>query len=108
MTNEKAMAMQALAIKNIRYLLEKQGKGIGDLERHIGVCKGYFSRSGNGAKTNIPFTAMLKSADYVNTNLQELIETDMEQKYELVDIDIRIAELERRRAELLRGGEQGQ
>ena len=44
MTIDEAMRKQAIAIKNVLYLLKKQGKKIGDLETGIGVAKGYISR----------------------------------------------------------------
>ena len=102
MTMEEAMKKQRLAIKNIRFLLKRKGKKLGEMEEQIGLSRGYFSRCDNDHAKRISFPQMIIAADYVETPLQDLMSGDMAKELELVDIDIQISELEHRRTELLK------
>ena len=102
MTIDEAMRKQAIAIKNVLYLLKKQGKKIGDLEVSIGVTKGYLSRSKYGSKQRISLPAMLMAADYVETPLQDLVSEDFAKELELEEIQKQIEELKYLKEKLLR------
>ena len=102
MTIDEAMRKQAIAVKNVLYLLKKQRKKIGDLEVSIGVSKGYLSRCKYGSKTPIPFPAMLMIADYVETPLQDLVSRDFAKELELEEIQRQIEELKYLKEKLLR------
>lgn len=102
MTIDEAMRRQAIAIKNVRYLLKKQGKKIGDLEVSIGVTKGYLSRSKYGSKQRISLPTMLMAADYVETPLQDLVSEDFAKELELEKIQKQIEELKYLKEKLLR------
>ena len=102
MTIDEAMRKQAIAVKNILYLLKKQGKKIGDLEASVGVAKGYLSRCKYGSKIRIPFSTMLMIADYAETPLQDLVSEDFVKELELEEIQRQIEELKRLKEKLLR------
>lgn len=102
MTIEEAMKKQKLAIKNIRFLVKRQGKKLGDMEEWIGVTRGYFSRCDNDSEKRISLVLMIMAADYVETPLQDLMSGDMAKKLELADIETQLTELESRRIKLLR------
>ena len=102
MTIDEAMRKQAIAIKNVLYLLKKQGKKIGDLEVSIGVNKGYLSRGKYGSKQRISFLTMLMAADYVETPLQDLVSEDFAKELELEEIQRQIEKLKRLKEKLLR------
>lgn len=102
MTMEEAMKKQRLAIKNIRFLLKRKGKKLGEMEEQIGLSRGYFSRCDNDHAKRISFPQMIIAADYVETPLQDLMSYDMEKELELADIEIQMTDLERRRIKLLR------
>ena len=102
MTVDEAMRKQAIAVKNVRYLLKKQGKKIGDLEVSIGVTKGYLSRSKYGSKQRISLPTMLMAADYVETPLQDLVSEDFAKELELEEIQKQIEELKYLKEKLLR------
>ena len=102
MTIDEAMRKQAIAVKNILYLLKKQGKKIGDLEVSIGVTKGYLSRSKYGSKQRISLPTMLMAADFVETPLQDLVSEDFAKELELEEIQKQIEELKYLKEKLLR------
>ena len=102
MTIDEAMRKQAIAVKNILYLLKKQGKKIGDLEVNIGVRKGYLSRSKYGSKQRISLPTMLMAADFVETPLQDLVSEDFAKELELEEIQKQIEELKYLKEKLLR------
>ena len=102
MTIEEAMKKQKLAIKNIRFLLKRKGKKLGDLEDRLGVTRGYFSRCDNDSNKRISLTLMIMAADFLETPLQDLLSSDLVKKLELADIEIQMTELESRRIKLLR------
>ena len=102
MTIDEAMRKQAIAIKNVLYLLKKQGKKIGDLEASVGVAKGYLSRCKYGSKIRIPFSTMLMIADYVGTPLQDLVSDDFRTALEIEEIEKQMAELKCLKEKLLR------
>ena len=41
------MNLDAIVVSNIRYLLSQKGMRIGDFEKHLNLCVGYFSRHEN-------------------------------------------------------------
>ena len=102
MTLNEAMRKQEIAIRNVLYLLKKQGKKIGDLETGIGATKGYLSRGKYGLKTRISFPYMLMIADYVETPLQDLVSKDFAKELELEEIEKQMAELKCLKEKLLR------
>ena len=102
MTIDEAMRKQAIAIKNVLYLLKKQGKKIGDLEVSIGTSKGYLSRCKYGSKKRISLPTMLMIADYVETPLQDLVSGDFAKELELEEIQRQIEELKYLKEKLLR------
>lgn len=102
MTIDEAMRKQTIAIRNVLYLLKKQGKKIGDLEADIGASKGYLSRCKCGSKKRISLPTMLMIADYVETPLQDLVSGDFAKELELEEIQRQIEELKRLKEKLLR------
>jgi protein involved in temperature-dependent protein secretion len=101
MTIDEAMEKQRIAISNMRYLLKRQKKRIGDLENEIGVSKGYFARYQDDSERRIPLLTMLMAADYLNIPLQDLFSADIVKTHELADLRMQIAKLKRKQEELL-------
>ena len=89
------MEKQRKAISAMKYLLKKKGMKIGELERHLGVTPGYFSRC--TGKKKISLVLMIMVADYLNVSIEKLLDDD----FEIKAIDAEIAELELKKAEIL-------
>lgn len=69
-----------LLVKNISFLLKKTGLRIGDLESAIGLSTGYISRTSKpGAGRKMSIDSVWKIARLFSTEMQELVEKDMEE-----------------------------
>lgn len=68
-----------LLVKNISFQLKKTGLRIGDLENAIGLSTGYISRTSKpGAGRKMSIDSVWKIARLFNTELQDLVEKDLE------------------------------
>lgn len=105
MTKEQAMEKQRMAVRNIRWMIKKQGKELGELEDYCGVSSGYISRCVEGSNRRMSLVLALMAADFLETTLDELLSIDLAKQVEIEDIDARIAELQKRRDELTKEDE---
>lgn len=69
----------SLLVKNIAYLTKKNGIGIGDLERILGISAGYISRTAKGSSgKKMSIDNVWKIARLFGVELRALIETDLQ------------------------------
>ena len=82
--------------RNFDYLIKTKGLKRGDVERSIGVCAGYFSRSKHGVNLSIAY----KLAKLLEVSLDDLCSKDFYKNLLKEQLEKEKAEIEKRIMEL--------
>lgn len=71
---------------NARYLCKQKNINIGELEKQIGVSKGYLSRLSSSEKA-ISLGNLYKTAQILETTIDDLLSEDMMIKYRIQELE---------------------
>ncbi len=71
---------------NARYLCKQKGMNIGELEKQVGVSKGYLSRLSSSEKA-ISLVNLYKTAQILGTPIDDLLSEDMMIKHRIQELE---------------------
>jgi len=84
--------------ENARYLCKQKGKSIGELEKEIGVSKGYLSRIVNSEKA-ISLANLYKISQILETTIDDLISKDMCLEWKIQELEKELDSLKKQRGD---------
>lgn len=82
----------SMILNNIKWLAKSKGILIGNLEKEVGVSKGYFSRLEKSIREMSLGTAA-KVADVLGCTLDELVLTDIGRQIEIAELEKKLQAL---------------
>ena len=87
----ESLDIEVLVRKNFECLIKLSGLKKGDVEKKIGVCPGYFSRTKHCMNLNVAF----KLAQVMNVSLDDMCSKNFYKKLLLEELEMKKAEIEK-------------
>lgn len=72
--------------ENINYLLKLQNRRVSELEKHLGVAPGYFSRAVKHGWIDFPLSKAKKTAEFFGISIDELADDGLYRKLRIEEL----------------------
>lgn len=95
------MKTSEIVATNARFLCKCENKTIVELETAVGVTRGYLSRVSKGSRKSLSIDVCCKIAEYLNVNLDSLIDSSLIPKFRITTLRSELDTLYRNHPDLV-------